>query len=156
MSRTSFNSFNHVVITGNMVSDPSTVQVRNIGTDRNGNPIQACTITIAFNERKKEGDQWIAVPNYFDVEVTGSPVKLLQEYAPKGSPVTVAGRLRQDRWTDKNTGENRYKVKIAADTIDFHTNSKNNQPTAQSQPTKAQEPVTVAANFDPGDDDLIP
>jgi single-strand DNA-binding protein len=35
----------------------------------------------------------------------------------KGTTVLVEGRLTQDRWQDKQTGQNRYKLKVTAESI---------------------------------------
>ena len=56
-------NINRVVITGNLTRDPE------LRTTNSGTPV--CSLRLASNTRRKQGDEWVDVPNYFDVTVWG-------------------------------------------------------------------------------------
>ena len=95
---------NTFVITGNQTKDP----------EQNGNgPVR---VSLAVNSRKKDKmtGEWVDDPSFFDVTVWE------REEASalvKGETVTVTGRLKQERWDDKETGKTRSKVALVANTI---------------------------------------
>jgi len=53
------------------------------------------------------------------VEVWGKQAEQCGEYLAKGRQVYVEGRLKTDKWQDKQSGQDRYRVKIVADTVRF-------------------------------------
>jgi single-strand DNA-binding protein len=74
-------------------------------------------ISIAVNRRVKKGQEWVDEANYFDVSVFGKQAEGLKPYLTKGKQVCVDGYLKQDRWQDQQTGQNRSAVKIVANDI---------------------------------------
>ncbi|MDR1211590.1 MAG: single-stranded DNA-binding protein [Spirochaetaceae bacterium] len=74
-----------------------------------------CKFSVAVNRRRKNGDQWVDEPNFFDVVLWGRQGEVLNQYLVKGKTVTVDGELRQDRW--EQDGQNRSKIEIVANTI---------------------------------------
>jgi single-strand DNA-binding protein len=74
-----------------------------------------CRFSIAVNRSKKQDDQWVDEPHYFDIEFYGKSAEGLSKYLLKGRQVAVQGELRQDRW--EKDGQQRSKVVIVAATI---------------------------------------
>lgn len=70
--------------------------------------------SIAVNRRVKKGQEWVDEANYFDVSVFGKQAENLKQFLTKGKQVCVDGYLKQDRWQDQATGQNRSAVKIIA------------------------------------------
>jgi len=74
-----------------------------------------CTLSIAtdlgFGEKKKT--------SYFDVKIFGKQAESTSQYLSKGNLALFAGRLEQERWEDKNTGDKRSKVVIIANEVKF-------------------------------------
>jgi len=102
-------SFNKVILVGNLTRDPE-VRYTPGGT-------AVCDITLAVNaqwtdkrtnERKEE-------VSFIDVTLWGRTAEIAGEYLAKGRPVLVEGRLQQDKWDDKETGQKRSKLKVVAD-----------------------------------------
>lgn len=102
-------SFNKVILVGNLTRDPE-VRYTTGGT-------AVCDISLAVNaqwtdkrtnERKEE-------VSFIDVTLWGRTAEIAGEYLAKGRPVLVEGRLQQDRWDDKETGQKRSKLKVVAD-----------------------------------------
>jgi len=102
-------SFNKVILVGNLTRDPE-VRYTPGGT-------AVCDISLAVNsnwtdrktnERKEE-------VTFIDVTLWGRTAEIAGEYLTKGRPVLIEGRLQQDRWDDKETGQKRSKLKVVAD-----------------------------------------
>jgi single-strand DNA-binding protein len=75
-------------------------------------------ISIAVNRSKKQADgSWVDEASFFDVAIFGKTAENLHPYLQKGKQVVIKGFLKQDRWRDKQTGENRSKISIIADEV---------------------------------------
>jgi single-strand DNA-binding protein len=104
------SNVNVVVITGNLTRDPelrSTVS----GTS-------VCKLRVAVNSRRKDGQEWVDKPNYFDVTVWGAQGENCANYLFKGRPVAIEGRLDWREWEDKE-GNKRQTVEIIANSVQF-------------------------------------
>ena len=97
---------NTVVIEGNLGRDP----------EQHGNgPVK---FSVCWNQSKKNKatDEWERVPHWFDV-ISWDRETVAQAGLTKGQRVVVAGRIHQEKWSDKETGQERSKVVIVADTV---------------------------------------
>ena len=74
-------------------------------------------ISVAVNRRVKKGQEWTDEANYFDVSIFGKQAESLKPYLTKGKQVGVDGFLKQERWQDQATGQNRSAVKIVSNDI---------------------------------------
>ena len=153
---------NKASISGNLTRDPE------LRTTQSGTSV--LSMAVAVNERVKRGDQWEDRPSYVDVTVLGERAEALSKFLRKGLRVAVSGRLRQDRWQDKQTGENRSRLGIVADEVDVMTPRDGAQGrqapvqpqaaqatnTAQARPQQAAIPYAAPspAQPDPYDDDI--
>jgi single-strand DNA-binding protein len=98
---------NHVVLIGRLTRDSE------LKYTAGGQAV--CKFSIAVNRRKKNGDQWVDEPNFFDIVLWGRQGETLNQYLVKGKLVGVDGELRQDRW--EQDGQNRSKVEIVATNV---------------------------------------
>jgi single-strand DNA-binding protein len=105
------SNVNVVVITGNLTRDP---ELRHTG---GGTAV--CELRVAVNSRRKEGNDWVDKPNYFDVVVWGAQGENCANYLSKGRPVAVEGRLDWREWEAKDGGGKRQAVQIVANTVQF-------------------------------------
>lgn len=71
--------------------------------------------SIAVNQRKKQGEQWIDEAHYFDIIYWGKRAVGVQPYLTKGQQVAVEGQLRQNRW--EQDGQKRSKVEVEANSV---------------------------------------
>ena len=69
---------------------------------------------IAVTRKVKGEDR----TSFFDFKIFGKGAEILRQYAPKGSRVTLSGRLEQEQWT-ANDGSKRSKVVIVANDFDL-------------------------------------
>jgi single-strand DNA-binding protein len=95
---------NYFTVTGNLTRDP----------EQSGNgPVR---VSVAVNARKKDKmtGEWVDDPSFFDVVVWEREIGA---GLTKGETVTVTGRIKQERWQDQQSGENRSKVVLVANTV---------------------------------------
>jgi len=107
------SNINRVIITGNLTRDP---ELRSLSSGTS-----VCELRVACNGSRKDrqSGQWVDKPNYFDVKVWGAQGENCARYLAKGRPIAVDGRLDWSEWADKESGKNRQKVEIIADTVQF-------------------------------------
>lgn len=91
-------NLNISILEGNLTRDPN-LKYLSDGT-------AVCEFTIAVNHFKKDD------VSYFDCVAWRKLAEICGEYLKKGKRVIVNGYLQQKRWQDKDTGNNRSKIKI--------------------------------------------
>lgn len=104
---------NSVFVAGNLTQTPQ------INKTNTGTPVTTFTVANNRNYTKKDSEEKQQETVFLDVTVWGKQGEICAEYLSKGSKVLVQGRLKQDNWTDKTTGQNRSKICIVADRVHF-------------------------------------
>ena len=132
-------SINQVTLVGNLTRDP---ELRQAGDT------SVTDLGVAVNDRVKRDGEWQDEASFIDVTVWGKQAENCAKYLGKGSPVGVAGRLKQDRWQN-DAGENRSKVKVVAYTVQF-LSSRNG-----SEGVDAPSPASAEVDA-PADDSHLP
>jgi len=122
---------NIVVVSGNLTRDAE-LKYTQTGT-------AIARLSLAWNQRKKEGDKWVDVGNFFDCTYMGKGAEAIHKYLTKGKPVVVSGELHQERWTDKE-GQPRSKVVIFCQSVELG-GSGTGGGTAQAEPEKYQDDI---------------
>ena len=104
-------SINSAALSGRLTRDSE------LRSSKGGSAI--LTFGIAVNERRldKQTGAWEDVPSYFDCVLFGNRAEKLADYLPKGTKVTVLGKLRQSSW--EKDGQRRSKVEVVVDEIEF-------------------------------------
>lgn len=97
-------NYNSVILIGHATKD---AEVR---YTPDGKPITS--FSIAWNRNFQREGTWESEPHFFDVVCFREC-----EGLTKGAAVLVEGRLSQDRWKDKDSGEMRSKVKVIANKV---------------------------------------
>jgi single-strand DNA-binding protein len=95
---------NHAVLMGNLTHDPE------LRYTPQGIPV--ATFTVAINFRDREGETTHG--EFFRCEAWRGWAENLVKTARKGSLVLVEGRLRQETWKDRSSGEPRSRIKVQA------------------------------------------
>ena len=106
-----FNNFNKVVVMGNMTRD---IELRTIPSGT-----RVADITVAVNDRVKKGEEWVDESTFVDITVWGKTAEFVERFGGKGKSVLIEGRLKQDKWVDKQSGQNRTKLKVVAENVVF-------------------------------------
>ena len=104
-------NINTVVIAGYTAKDPE-LKVTPSGTT-------VLSLLLAVNDTKKNAQgEWEETANFFDCVLFGKRAESLAQYIPKGSKLTINGRLHQDRWQGQD-GTNRSRVSIIVQDIEL-------------------------------------
>ena len=76
-----------------------------------------CNFSVANNKVyfTSSGDKKEEV-NYFDCIAWGKQGEFIAEYAKKGKRIAIDGKLKQDRWDDKDGGK-RSKISIVCESV---------------------------------------
>jgi single-strand DNA-binding protein len=99
---------NEITVVGNLTKDPE-MKYTPSGAG-------VCTISIGINRTTKvKGSQELKKEVVFiNVVVWGKEAEKVAQTVGKGAQVLVMGRLTQDSWEDKTTGQKRSIIKITA------------------------------------------
>jgi len=105
-------NLNKVMLIGNLTRDPE-VRYTPKGTG-------VTDISLAVNRTwSSEDGQKQEETTFVDITFFGKTAEIIDRYCSKGKPVYVEGRLKLDTWEDKNTGQNRSKMKVVGEQIQF-------------------------------------
>lgn len=73
------------------------------------------SVSLATNEREKQGDAWVDVTEWHYVVAFGRTAELVAERCRKGDPVLVDGRMKTRKWTGQDGVEKQRTEVVAAD-----------------------------------------
>ena len=142
---------NKVIIVGNTGNDPEVSQFQNGGS--------VATIAVATSEKyqNKQTGEWVENTEWHRVKAFGKLAEIIAQYVRKGTPIYIEGKLKTDKYTDKN-GIERYATNIIADQMQMlggkgdnaqqnngGYQQQNNQPHPQPSPY-AQAALNTAQN----------
>ena len=90
--------------------------------------ISVAKFSIAVDRRDEN-----KTTDWFEITCFGKVAESTGQYMKKGCMVGVTGRLQQDKWQDKQSGQNRSKVSIIAGQVDFLSRAESNQAAQNTQ-----------------------
>ena len=104
-------NLNKVMIIGNLVADPD------VRTTPRGNSVTELRLAVnRVSSGPNEGERREET-TFLDVTCWGRTAEIAGQYLAKGRPVFIEGRLQQDTWEDKQTGQKRSKIRIVAENM---------------------------------------
>jgi len=121
---------NDVKVIGNLVNDPE------VRFTPKGTPV--ANLSLGINETYTVDDEKRQITTFVDVQVWGPSAENLGKMVRKGQEILIEGALRQDRWEDKQTGQNRSKLYVKADRWQF-TQYKRQEESTEAAPAPAKE-----------------
>lgn len=105
-------SYNKVLLMGNLTRD---VELRHTPNNQ-----AVANLGLAVNRKYRTGEGEMREETTFvDCEAWGRTAETLSKYLRKGRPVFLEGRLKLDQWQDKDSGQNRSKLKVVVDSFQF-------------------------------------
>ena len=115
------SSYNRVTLVGNLTRQPE------LRKTKNGSAVT--DLGIALNRVwTGENGQRQEETTFVDVTVWGRAAENAAQYLQKGRSVLVEGRLQMETWQDKQSGQERSKLRVVADTVQFLGNSHDSGP----------------------------
>jgi single-strand DNA-binding protein len=130
------NNLNSILIEGNLVRDPEYRETAK-GT-------ALCKFAIASNRFFRQDSGLEKEVGYFDVETWGKLAESVNNLGRKGRGVRVVGRLKQERWSDKE-GKPQARIVIVAEHVEFRPDF--GKP--ETRETGEEESAESAAAFAP-------
>ncbi len=104
-------NLNKVMIIGNLTADPE-VRTTPRGTSLTELRLAVNRVTSGQGEGERREET-----TYLDVTCWGRTGEVAAQYLAKGRPVFIEGRLQQDTWEDKQTGQRRSRIRIVAENL---------------------------------------
>ncbi|WP_166829264.1 single-stranded DNA-binding protein [Thalassoroseus pseudoceratinae] len=104
-------SFNKVILMGNLTRDP---QVRYLSS---GTAVTELGLAVNRSWYDKQSQQRKEEVTFVDVTLWGRQAEVAGEYLSKGRGVLIEGRLQLDTWQDKESGQNRSKLKVVGENM---------------------------------------
>ena len=104
-------NINDVKIVRNLVKEPE------VRYTPKGTPV--ANVSLGVNETYTVDDEKRKVTTFVDVQVWGANAENLAKLVRKGQEIFVEGALRQEVWDEKETGKNRSKLFVKADSWQF-------------------------------------
>lgn len=68
--------------------------------------------SIANNDIRQVNNNWEDEVSFFNCILWGKRAEGLSKYMTKGTQISISGRLKQERWSDKHSGESRDRIII--------------------------------------------
>ena len=103
---------NKVMLIGNLTRDP---ELKYIPSGK-----AVCDLGLAVNRTyKKDNGEEVEEVCYLDITAWGRQAETCAEYLKKGRAVFVEGRLKYNKWDDKETGKKRSKISVVAQRVQF-------------------------------------
>ena len=105
------SEYNKVILIGRLTKDPE------LRYTPSGSAVSQLRLAVNHTYRSKEEKKEEVL--YIDVNVFGRSAETIKQYLSKGREILVEGRLQQNDWTDKNTGQKRTTYRVVADRFNF-------------------------------------
>lgn len=130
---------NYVSFIGRLTRDP---ELRMVGE------ASLTKFSIAVNDRKREGGEWVDDPMFLDVEAWKRLAETIDHYCHKGSKVLVTGKLKLDRWT-KDDGTKMQRHSMVAFNVQFLDPPRSQEQDHAPAPTETVPPAGDAGADEP-------
>lgn len=142
-------TINKVILMGNIGKEPD---VRYL---ENGKVVAKFPLATNENYKDRQGNP-VSITEWHNVEVWDDLARLAEKYLRKGKMVYIEGKIRSNKYQDKETGQDRYIKYIKAEVMTFMNLNSSAQPRPQNnQASPAQEnvnPNTTTTTFDQSGD----
>jgi len=79
-----------------------------------GTAVTKFSLAVDGFRKDEEGNR---ETHWFDVVAFGKTAEFVAQYLDKGARVSLSGRLEQDRWTDKQSGQARSRIVVVAEHV---------------------------------------
>lgn len=104
---------NKVMLVGNLTFDPD------YRMTPSGQPVAKLRMAVNRRWSNRETGDRSEDTLFIDVDVWGRTADFCKDYLTKGRRVFVEGRLQEDRWDDRESGQKRSKIKVVAERVQF-------------------------------------
>ena len=117
-----------------------------------GDAVSSFSIAVGWKSKDKEGAEWVNITAF------GKLAEICAQYLTKGSQVFIQGRMKTEKWQDKE-GNDRYTTKIIAERLQMLGGKSERAPADEGEKHAPQTPPEIKpTDVFPGafNDDNIP
>ena len=118
------SGINKVILIGNLGKDP---EVRYLD---NGVAVANLSLATSENYKNKDGEK-VTQTEWHDIVLWRGLAEVAEKYLKKGSSVYIEGKLRTNKWVDKDENT-RYKTEVLADKLTMLGRSQNQEQSSES------------------------
>lgn len=133
-------SVNKIIIVGNVGQTP---------TIRTAGETKIASFTVATTERFKDKEE----TEWHNVSVFGKLAEVVEKYVDKGTQLYVEGRIKTEKYTDKN-GVERTATRVIANTIQMLGGKRESQSAPAQAPSQQRPRHTTPIVDDLPEDDM--
>ena len=133
-------SVNKIIIVGNVGQTP---------TIRTAGETKIASFTVATTERFKDKEE----TEWHNVSVFGKLAEVVEKYVDKGTQLYVEGRIKTEKYTDKN-GVERTATRVIANTIQMLGGKRESQSAPAQAPVQQRPRHTTPIVDDLPEDDM--
>ena len=112
------SDLNRVYMVGNLVKDP---EMKDIGTG--GNKVTNFTIASNRHWTGPEGQKNEEV-SFIDCCAFGKRAEAINTYFSKGRKILIDGRIKQEKWIDKDTQKSQSRIRVIVESFHFMDSKK--------------------------------
>jgi single-strand DNA-binding protein len=138
-------SVNKVILVGNLGQDPE------INYTSNGMAVCKFSMATAETRKNKQSGEKETITEWHRISIFGDLAEISNTWLKKGSQIYIEGKLKTNKWNDKN-GIERYTTEIIADTMRMLGNKKDaaeqsNKPATLQEKNIYEQKKEQAANL---------
>jgi len=123
-----------VIVHGRLTKDPE------IRFTPSGTAVASFSVAVNRKFRKGTSGETTEAVTFLPIRTYGKSAEHAGQYLAKGRPVLVDGELRSSEWTDKESGQSRSMLYVAAQKIIYlGKGNGNGQPAPQEEATDAAD-----------------
>lgn len=123
-------SLNKIMLIGNLGADPETKFLPD-GT-------QVTNLRLATTEKWVKNGEKVEHTEWHRVVFFGRQAEIAAQYLHKGEPAFIEGRIRTQKWIDKETQQERSRVEVSGDRLQLLGLRPKAEPAPAAKPTAAQ------------------
>ena len=128
---------NSVNLSGRLTRDP---EIKDIGEGKRVAKLSVA-VDIGWGDKKKTA--------FIDVTAWGKVVDFLEKYFSKGMAILITGRLNYESWTDRESGKQRNKLSVTAESVYFKEKKTEGQQSTGNQSRESSSAGEQDSNFEP-------
>ena len=121
------STYNKVTLIGNLTGDPE------LRHTKNGKAVADMSLALNRTYTVQPSGERREETTYIDVVLWNRQAELASQYLKKGRSVLVEGRLQEDSWQDKTSGQTRKKIRVVAERLQFMNEARNSEPAIEAE-----------------------
>lgn len=135
-------SLNKILIIGNVGGVP---QIRTVGDQK------VAQFSVATTEKRKDKDgNVISETEWHNVTFWGKTAEIAEKYVQKGTQVYVEGRIKTEKYTDKN-GNEKFMTRVIGSSMQLLGSKQDEQPSQQRFDSHAAQTTPIVDDLPPDD-----